>query len=366
MCIFQTLFAQSSLLITQYYEGTSSNRYIEITNIGDTDHHFSSQPVWAYLFANASADNPSGVTASVGQALSGILPAGAVRLYKNGLSTTPAYAAAIGIGANFCSFTGDDLVILSTATNGLSVAGSAWNSRIDVVGDGSNWGADVAWCRNPNIAAPGTTFDLSEWTIESIPSVDNASEGENRYLGRHSMALPVELMAFSAEVSGAACALSFSTSSEEGSAFFVVERSTDGAHFTAVGQLEAQGNAHRYTFTDTAPVPGLNYYRLRMVDTDGVYRYSAVVAVRAAVQQRLEVLPNPVAEQLFLHFESPLPSNGRWEMVDLQGRLLQSGQLEAEQTAVVIRPEISWDGLAILRVVAGSVVWVKELQRSRE
>ncbi|UOQ78835.1 T9SS type A sorting domain-containing protein [Hymenobacter sp. 5516J-16] len=48
----------------------------------------------------------------------------------------------------------------------------------------------------------------------------------------------------------------------------------------------------QYRFLDTAPLPGISYYRLRQRDTDGTEALSQVVVV-AAAEVAAQVVPNP-------------------------------------------------------------------------
>ena len=77
--------------------------------------------------------------------------------------------------------------------------------------------------------------------------------------------------------------LEWSTGQENNFSLFVIERSSDGQSFFAVGQVNATGSYSEYEFVDTSPLDlDMNrtfYYRLRMVDRDGAYRYSEVQQV---------------------------------------------------------------------------------------
>lgn len=64
---------------------------------------------------------------------------------------------------------------------------------------------------------------------------------------------------------------------------FVIERSADGLEFLPIGHLNARGSYSEYTYTDSSPLDvDMNrtfYYRLKMVDRNGVYQYSEVRTV---------------------------------------------------------------------------------------
>ena len=113
--------------------------------------------------------------------------------------------------------------------------------------------------------------------------------------------LPVNLTYFRAEAYGKEAQLSWETSWERNSKEFVIERSGDLREFIQIGRTPAAGNTtsrRQYSFVDTAPEKGANYYRLKMVDQDNTVEYSQVkdVIIRPDVSSIL-ISPNPVTSR---------------------------------------------------------------------
>jgi len=102
------------------------------------------------------------------------------------------------------------------------------------------------------------------------------------------LALPVSWLSFTAEkATGETVLLKWSTSREINNSFYSIERSTDGVHFTSIGQVpagKASAATQQYRFTDVTPASGENYYRIKQVDKDGVFDYSSVRKISFAVQ----------------------------------------------------------------------------------
>lgn len=99
--------------------------------------------------------------------------------------------------------------------------------------------------------------------------------------------LPVVLTAFTATAGAGRVALRWATASETNNREFVVERSTDGQHFAAVGTVAGAGNcltARAYSYDDNvAPLGNARLcYRLRQVDFAGAVTYSPVRTVAVA------------------------------------------------------------------------------------
>ncbi|MBS1664757.1 MAG: T9SS type A sorting domain-containing protein, partial [Bacteroidetes bacterium] len=109
------------------------------------------------------------------------------------------------------------------------------------------------------------------------------------------IALPVTLLDFTAVRQDATAKLAWTTTSENNSASFQIERSGDNKTFTAIGTVAAQGNTSsttRYSFIDEAPLSGNNYYRLKQIDIDGKSTYSRIVVLSFGTIT-LRITPNP-------------------------------------------------------------------------
>jgi uncharacterized protein (DUF1501 family) len=111
--------------------------------------------------------------------------------------------------------------------------------------------------------------------------------------------LPVHLMLFSgrlnAEQQGA---LQWKTADELNFSHFEVEHSTNGNDFRFVGKVvgsSTNGRITDYAFVHQRPAVGNNFYRLKLMDKDGSYRYSETVLIKLELQPKtLTVFPNPV------------------------------------------------------------------------
>jgi hypothetical protein len=124
---------------------------------------------------------------------------------------------------------------------------------------------------------------------ESVASNNGAmsnfalSGGLSNYIPRHTT-LPVSLNEFKASHQNAAVLLQWSTATEQNSQSFVIERSTDGTNFTAIGN---SGTKRSYQFRDASPSKGNNYYRLKLVDADAKFAYSEIRMVSFSIDAKL-------------------------------------------------------------------------------
>ena len=143
LSLFSLCLSFGQVIISEYYEGSSSNKWIEITNVGSTTIDLTSPQLYLSLFANGAADNPASSTANNHNPMSGSLNPGQVILYKNSSAVLPSYAT--GTATSTCNFNGNDLIVISSSSTNSS--GDVWAARLDVIGDGSTWGSNKAFYR---------------------------------------------------------------------------------------------------------------------------------------------------------------------------------------------------------------------------
>jgi hypothetical protein len=114
--------------------------------------------------------------------------------------------------------------------------------------------------------------------------------------------LPIELILFEAALKMNRIHLNWTTETEENNSHFEIQRSSDGAYFQTIGQISGHGttiSSHYYTYIDTDPLVGYNYYRLKQFDFDGDYTYSKIIVKKLAGHLNTPLIyPNPVDKLL--------------------------------------------------------------------
>lgn len=144
--------------------------------------------------------------------------------------------------------------------------------------------------------------------------------------------LPVELVSFQAVPVDAHVDITWITATELNSAYFIVQRSPDGEHWTELDRLPAAGFSHtplNYRTHDTEPLGGTSYYRLLQVDIDGSQALSDLVPVRfhAGVHQ-LHAWPNPANERITVRHD-PTWERPEFRLVDHMGRVVRTDVVHA-------------------------------------
>lgn len=112
--------------------------------------------------------------------------------------------------------------------------------------------------------------------------------------------LPVTYVSFTAEKINEKVLLKWQTAIETNSSHFVIEHSTDGSRFTAVGSVTAAGNSNsllNYSFTHNTPNKENNFYRIQQVDKDGHSHYSETRVINFNTgSSGFTILDNPVRD----------------------------------------------------------------------
>ncbi len=75
--------------------------------------------------------------------------------------------------------------------------------------------------------------------------------------------------------------MEWNVENESGMQQYEVESSSDGINFTNCGYCESATNlgSGSYQWTDSAPVTGNNFYRIKSVSKDGKISYTSIVKV---------------------------------------------------------------------------------------
>jgi hypothetical protein len=151
--------------------------------------------------------------------------------------------------------------------------------------------------------------------------------------------IPVDLLYFNAIRKGSINALEWATAQEINSSKFVVERSSNGGAYTPVGEVAAAGNSSStriYTFTDIAPIRGINLYRLRMVDKDNQARLSWTRQVRNEGLANVSVYPNPVQDKLTVNIQADKAVAGEVIITDVNGKAVYNNVVKLIQGENII------------------------------
>ncbi|MFP5041208.1 T9SS type A sorting domain-containing protein [Parasediminibacterium sp. JCM 36343] len=136
--------------------------------------------------------------------------------------------------------------------------------------------------------------------------------------------LPLTLIDFSATAKDATALLQWKTTNEVNIKDFEIEKGSDGVNFASINNVTAKnGIDNQYAFTDKNLGEGVSYYRLKMIDKDGAYSYSAIVRVENNVDNSFSFYPNPVIDALIIKYPTAT-QNAVVNILNIQGKPMAS------------------------------------------
>ena len=205
-------------------------------------------------------------------------------------------------------FTTTDLNPVSAAIDKLSIDSD--NLSLTVNAEGSEGGflylyafSDGALAspqRDPTVDMVHTFSQPGSYAV-SLYVLDECGNIREVDFRTVSALLPVEWLYFSARAKGNDVQLDWGTSTESNNDHFEIEWSRDGQFFKSIGEQKGAGNSQveqDYTYQHDQPGSGIHYYRIKQVDFDGSFAYSATRSVSLGGKEKIQFFPNPVKDKL--------------------------------------------------------------------
>ncbi|MCO5248595.1 MAG: right-handed parallel beta-helix repeat-containing protein [Chitinophagales bacterium] len=174
--------------------------------------------------------------------------------------------------------------------------------------------------------------------------------------------LPLDLLSFTASVSDDKVLLQWQTVNEVNVSHFEIESSPDAVVWNKIAHQNAlNGIDQKYTVWDENPRHGVNYYRLKMIDLDGSFKYSKIVSVSLNAQSQIQyiIYPNPNKGLFYIQTIGLIDDYTKAFLYDSQGRILFEKRLQDNIEQLNIPTLVS--GIYFLRIENNSNVTVKKI-----
>lgn len=192
----------------------------------------------------------------------------------------------------------------------------------DVLTDATGWWVDDVMIVNDPI------FVSSDAQVTAA-NANTMTFTERTLLLRN--ALPVELTAFKATAQATDIRLDWTTETEINNQGFSIERRAENEEtFQEIGFVNGRGTTNtttNYDFIDADVQTNMNYYyRLKQMDFDGKFDYSAIriAQLEGDIRPDVNFFPNPTTGKVNLVWTSVVPENFDVEIYDTNGRLVRA------------------------------------------
>jgi trimeric autotransporter adhesin len=187
---------------------------------------------------------------------------------------------------------------------------------------------------------------------------------------RNDAVLPVQLTNFTGRYNSDKnlVELQWTTAQEFNNKAFYIEKSIDGGvTYRSIGMVNGNGSstfAHSYLFNDYEVFKGLALYRLRQVDFDNKFRYSAIVPVSVKVKESnyYSVYPNPAGSFTYITANKLVRGTATIQLIDMGGRILkQTTTGFSNSTTYRLSLDGIGKGIYIVKVAAEGTVYTEKL-----
>jgi|GEM_PF-5132659 len=144
----------------------------------------------------------------------------------------------------------------------------------------------------------GVSTDMMGYNIQFTVGTPNPCN-RSWVCENSSCVTPVRFLYVNADNTNDETTINWATASELNNKYFVVQKSTDGIHFTNSDTVAGAGNSnsiHTYSYIDKTSSNGETYYRIEQIDMNGEHTFSDIVAVSSSGNSSVKIYPIPVKE----------------------------------------------------------------------
>lgn len=141
---------------------------------------------------------------------------------------------------------------------------------------------------------------------------------------------------------------------------FEIQRSGDGQDFLKIGQL-ASSTVLSYQFTDSQPITGKNFYRLKITDAEQQSYYSPIRLVSFDNDKMAStVFPNPAQQEINLRIGDPKLTGSKVYVWDASGKMIYQCSIVQDITTIKVASWVA--GTYFLVLANGERFQLQKLQ----
>lgn len=179
--------------------------------------------------------------------------------------------------------------------------------------------------------------------------------------------LKTNIISFNASQNQNMVSLKWTVSEDAGTYEYEVERSFDNNDWKKIGTVRASGTngTFDYFFNDNITFSGNVYYRIRIIESTGMNRFSTVRKIFISdLLSEFTVFPNPAKENVSVKFEMPAAADVNISVLNQQGAIIITSYYKgiAGLNKVDLRlPDHLSQGSYIIKIVLGEISYSKTI-----
>jgi PQQ-dependent dehydrogenase (s-GDH family) len=255
------------------------------------------------------------------------------RLYANrSITITPQFQPLVPVSIRLYVTTAE-YTALKNATN--SVGQASGITTINDIRIGKNSDACTGALNSsiqyftPVASARSLTVGSATTDMGYVLQTDISAFSTFYFMSQNMIILPVQLVDIKATWQEQDALVQWKVANEHNLSSYVIERSVDGASFTAIGNVAATNGStifYNYKDKDAGYLNNTVHYRLKMLDKDGAIAYSKIVTLSKEQLITVAIYPNPVADVLRIKAYVHEARAVTIQVTDMQGRVMHQTQ----------------------------------------
>jgi hypothetical protein len=307
-------------------------------------------------------------------------------LNADGIQDANETTSPVAAGTTVSLYTSTNVLVATTTTN---AAGNYYFSTLNVTADPRK---PATWTGIGNTILPGYDYRIEIGTPSgfyvtlaniggnAVDHIDNdaTSSGANAIVVfntnnvNHNFdigfapnsTLPVKVTGFTATPNNNTVSLKWHVENQQGIKKYEVQHSANGTVFTKIGEVTANNlNTYTYSLPHNTPVSGNNYYRIKIIESDGTFSYTSKEKINWATAANVMVYPNPVKDVLIVTVpNSLLNKTAAIKLVTAGGKIVLNKQVEKLNTIETINLGAVPSGKYILQLTTDTKVITKKVE----
>lgn len=188
----------------------------------------------------------------------------------------------------------------------------------------------------PASSVPMGGRDTVNTTVYVVDAFGNKAALCLSYILQNYVPLPVSLISFEVRKAGKEAVIDWKTKNEQNNKGFIIQRSADSRDWRDLAWVDAKSTvnqqdlAFEYSYVDSKPMTGQNYYRLKQVDADMNFTLSKIKSLFFNKEAKgIQVYPNPAKNYADI---DGLNGNYKLRLVDVMGRVIMEENISTINT----------------------------------